>query len=76
LSYLRYDIDEIVFKEGRKTLMNLLKNSKIFLILMFIISSFSGCTLLQVPGAILGGASHLLGVAVEVAKKVPWWMWL
>ncbi len=56
-----------------------LKNrSKNFaLILLILFSLFlSGCSLLQLPGAILGGASKLLGVAVEIGKKVPWWMWL
>jgi len=47
-----------------------------FLVLIFIVFSLNGCALLQIPGALIGGAGKLLGTAIGLAQKVPWWLWV
>lgn len=64
-----------MYIKSRKYLLFVLLISVVFL---------SGCTTL---GPLVGGAAtglgtlialpfKILGVALNVAKKVPWWMWL
>lgn len=46
------------------------------LVSIFMILSLSGCALLRIPGEIIKGTGQLLGGAMGIAKKVPWWMWI
>ncbi len=43
---------------------------------VFMVLSLSGCALLRIPGEIIKGTGQLLGGAMGIAKKVPWWMWI
>ena len=51
-----------------------LKDSKIYfliLILMLLVLTQSGCSLLQIPGTIVKGSFSLLGKLIGVANKIP-----
>jgi len=57
-------------------IMRLLKNYVLFIILLPLVILLNGCSLLMLPGVIIGSTFKLLGVALELAKKVPWWLWI
>ena len=57
--------------------MRLSKSRAALLILIVMVLSLSGCsTLVKAPVAILGGAFKLVGGALSLARKLPWWMWI
>lgn len=45
-------------------------------ILLVLVLALSGCSLLQIPGALLGGIFKVLGGVLDIAQKVPWWLWI
>ncbi|MCK5013069.1 MAG: hypothetical protein KAS66_04570 [Candidatus Omnitrophica bacterium] len=57
--------------------MRLSKRCVVLILLICAVFSLSGCaTLARAPGALLGGVFKLIGSAVSLAKKLPWWMWI
>ncbi len=56
--------------------MYLSKSYTKLLVSVLIVLSLSGCALLRIPGEIIKGTGQLLGGAMGIAKKVPWWMWI
>ncbi|MDP2653755.1 MAG: hypothetical protein Q8Q08_06960 [Candidatus Omnitrophota bacterium] len=50
--------------------------SPLFILLVLWCFCASGCAILNLPGALLGGASKVAGGAINIAKRLPWWMWL
>ena len=43
----------------------------LLLVLSFAVLTLSGCSLLQLPGAIIGGTFQLLGQLLGIVSKMP-----
>ncbi|MCK5083385.1 MAG: hypothetical protein KAR31_10800 [Candidatus Omnitrophica bacterium] len=57
--------------------MNSSQRRAVFILLVLVVFSMSGCaTLGRMPGALLGGMFKLVGKALSIAKQLPWWMWI
>lgn len=46
------------------------------IISIVLIFSLSGCSLLKLPGAIIGGVLGVVKETANAAKGIPWWLWL